>query len=186
MMLLENDLCKRYIFLGIFNRFFRRTNGKRKKNAIIANFTGRYTSRFGRLSLQSVPLLAISSSAVRARFSRFNISLRRMSRLIYGFCRAIASRVWVGERIHKRVVLVMQIRERVGKREGEKREDEKNRVKERKRHERERRTEREMTNAVNINSSWPPSGRLRIIAAQVSKMAKSFVNIEELLGQLWK
>lgn len=162
--------------------FFDERTGKEKKNhAIIANFTGRYTSR--RLSLQSVPLLAITSSAVRARFSRFNISLRRMSRLIYGFCRAIASRVWVGERIHKRVVLVMQIRERVGKRGGEKREDEKNRAKERwegKRH------EREMTNAVNINSSWPPSGRLRIIAAQVPKMAKSFVNIEELLGQLWK
>lgn len=43
-----------------------------------------------------------------------------------------------------------------------------------------------MTNAVNINSSWPPSGRLRIVVAQVPKMAKSFVNIEELLGQLWK
>lgn len=41
-----------------------------------------------------------------------------------------------------------------------------------------------MTNAVNINSSWPPSGRLRIVVAQVPKMAKSFVNIEELLGQL--
>lgn len=41
-----------------------------------------------------------------------------MPRLIYGFCRAIASRVlWVGERIHKRVVLVMQIRERVGREE---------------------------------------------------------------------
>lgn len=46
--------------------------------------------------------------------------------------------------------------------------------------------EGEMTNAVNINSSWSPSGRLRIVAAQVPKMAKSFVNIEELLGQLWK
>jgi len=43
-----------------------------------------------------------------------------------------------------------------------------------------------MTNAVNINSSWSPSGRLRIVAAQVLKIAKSFVNIEELLGQLWK
>lgn len=51
---------------------------------------------------------------------------------------------------------------------------------------REKEREREMTNAVNINSSWPLSGRLRIAAAQVPKMAKSFVNIEELLGQLWK
>jgi len=48
------------------------------------------------------------------------------------------SRVWVGVRIHKRVVLVMQIRERVdGK--GEEEEE-----------------EGEMTNAGNINSSWRP------------------------------
>lgn len=131
--------------------------------------------------LFSVPLLAIRSSAIRARFSRFNISLRRMPRLIYGFCRATASRVWVGVRIHKRVVLVMQIRERVGERK-------RYRAKERWEGRRVwgRRRERGMTNAVNINSSWSPSGRLRIVAAQVPKMAKSFVNIEELLGQLWK
>lgn len=134
--------------------------------------------------LFSAPLLAIRSPAIRARFSRFNISLRRMPRLIYGFCRATASRVWVGVRIHKRVVLVMQIRERVGERK-------RNRAKERWEGRRvqgkkEREKEREMTNAVNINSSWPLSGRLRIVAAQVPKMAKSFVNIEELLGQLWK
>ena len=129
--------------------------------------------------LFSVLLLTIHSPAIR--FSRFNISLRRMPRLIYGFCRATASRVWVGVRIHKRVVLVMQIRERVGERK-------RNRAKERWEERRVwgRRRERGMTNAVNINSSWSPSGRLRIVAAQVLKIAKSFVNIEELLGQLWK
>lgn len=98
----------------IFNRSFRK--GAKREVRLLQISSDVIRTHSDVFLLSDVSLVTISSPAVRARFSRFNISLRRIPRLIYGFCRATASRVWVGVRIHKRVVLVMQIRERVGKR----------------------------------------------------------------------